>query len=73
MNVKAAVETTITKRTGAGRDSWIGARKSIEILIQRTGEVQIEAVGFKGNACEKATAAFEAALSAIKARRKKPA
>ncbi|MEA3207893.1 MAG: hypothetical protein QOE70_950 [Chthoniobacter sp.] len=48
------------------------SNKSIEVLIQPSGEVQIEAVGFKGNACEKATAALEAALGATKARRKKP-
>ena len=46
--------------------------KSVEILIQPTGDVQIEAVGFKGNACEKATAALEAALGVTKARTKKP-
>lgn len=46
--------------------------KSILIEISPTGEVQIEAVGFKGNACEKATAELEKALGAAKSRKKKP-
>ena len=46
--------------------------KQIEILIQPNGEIQIEAVGFKGGACEKATAAIEQALGVAGKRQKKP-
>jgi hypothetical protein len=46
--------------------------KSIEITVSATGEVSIEATGFKGNACEKATKAIEAALGTVAARKKKP-
>lgn len=46
--------------------------KSIEVIITPAGEVQIEAVGFKGNACEKATAELEAALGTTTAKKKKP-
>lgn len=46
--------------------------KQIIITVSATGELEIEAVGFKGNACEKATAALEKALGAPKSRKKKP-
>jgi len=36
--------------------------KTIEIIIGTTGEIQIDAVGFKGPDCEKATAFLEEAL-----------
>ncbi len=45
--------------------------KSIEITIEPTGELKIEAIGFKGGACEKATAAIEAALGQQSGPRKK--
>ena len=38
--------------------------KSIIINVSDTGEIKIEAIGFKGNACEKATKAIEQALGA---------
>lgn len=44
--------------------------KQILIDIDADGQVTIEAVGFKGNACEKATAAIEAALGVGKQNRK---
>lgn len=36
--------------------------KSLEIIIGTTGEVKIDAIGFTGNACEKATAEMQKAL-----------
>jgi hypothetical protein len=48
------------------------SQKHIAITVSPEGEVSIEAVGFKGNACEKATAALEKAMGAIKTRTKKP-
>jgi Protein of unknown function (DUF2997) len=36
--------------------------RSIEVIITPIGEVKIDAVGFKGVDCEKATAFLEAAL-----------
>ncbi len=46
--------------------------KSIEVLITPTGEVKIDAVGFKGVDCEKATAFLEQALGIEQVRIKKP-
>lgn len=37
-----------------------------------TGEVEIEAVGFKGQSCAQATAAYEKALGNVTATMKKP-
>jgi hypothetical protein len=47
-------------------------KPSIEILIQPTGELQIEGLGFKGSSCEAATKALEAALGVTTATKKKP-
>jgi hypothetical protein len=48
--------------------------KSLEITFKPDGTYEIEANGFKGRGCEKATEFLEQALSAgkIKSRRKKP-
>lgn len=46
--------------------------KSIVVIITPDGEVQIDAVGFKGTACEKATAEIEKALGVPSTRKKKP-
>lgn len=46
--------------------------KQIIIEVSATGELKIEAVGFKGNACEKATRALEEALGKPSNRKKKP-
>jgi hypothetical protein len=46
--------------------------KSIEIVISPIGEVQIDAVGFKGADCEKATKFLEEALGIICQKQKKP-
>lgn len=47
-------------------------KPSIEILIQPTGELQIEGIGFKGSSCEAATKALEQALGVRQATVKKP-
>jgi hypothetical protein len=47
-------------------------RKSIEILIEPSGELKIDAVSFTGADCEKATAFLEQALGQINARQRKP-
>ena len=44
----------------------------IEVVIGPTGEVKIDAVGFKGVDCEKATAFLEAALGIERTRVRKP-
>ncbi len=46
--------------------------KQIVINIAETGELTIEAVGYKGSACEKATKAMEQALGTPGKRSKKP-
>lgn len=45
--------------------------KKIIVEINTLGEVTIEAVGYKGGACEKATAAIEKALGSVVSRKKK--
>ena len=45
---------------------------TIEIIIGTTGEIQIDAVGFKGPDCEKATQFLEEALGVIGKKSKKP-
>jgi Protein of unknown function (DUF2997) len=46
--------------------------KTIEIIIGVGGEIQIDAVGFKGPDCEKATAFLEEALGVVGQKIKKP-
>lgn len=46
--------------------------RSIEVIINHTGEITIDAVGFKGADCEKATAFLENALGTKQNRKKKP-
>ena len=46
--------------------------RTIEIIIGTTGEIQIDAVGFKGPDCEKATAVLEEALGVVGQKIKKP-
>ena len=47
--------------------------KTIEVIIGPDGALKIDAVGFQGADCEKATAFLEKALGAVKGRQKKPA
>jgi hypothetical protein len=46
--------------------------RTIEIIIAPSGEIQIDAVGFKGPDCEKATKFLEEALGVVGLKRKKP-
>ncbi len=46
--------------------------RTIEILVTPTGEIEIDAVGFKGPDCEKATRFLEEALGAVGQKIKKP-
>jgi hypothetical protein len=46
--------------------------QSIEVVVQASGELAIEAYGFKGADCEKATAFLEQALGVIANKRRKP-
>jgi len=48
------------------------AQRTIEVVIGPDGSLKIEALGFKGADCEKATAFLEKALGRISGRSKKP-
>ena len=48
------------------------AKKSIEVVIEPGGGLRIEAMGFEGPDCEKATAFLEKALGRITEKRRKP-
>ena len=47
-------------------------KPTIEVLISPTGEIVIEAVGFKGADCEAATRFLEEALGVMNSKVKKP-
>jgi len=47
-------------------------KRTIEIIISPSGEVSIDAIGFKGADCERATAYLEQALGAVATKIKKP-
>ena len=47
-------------------------KRTIEITVSPTGELQIDAVGFKGSDCEQATQFLEEALGAQARKVKKP-
>ena len=46
--------------------------RTIEIIIGTTGEIQIDAVGFKGPDCEMATKFLEEALGVVGRKARKP-
>jgi hypothetical protein len=46
--------------------------KTIEITVSPIGEIQIDAVGFKGPDCERATKFLEEALGVVGQKVKKP-
>jgi hypothetical protein len=46
--------------------------RAIEIIVKPDGSLKIDAVGFQGADCEKATAFLEKALGTVKARQRKP-
>ena len=47
-------------------------RKTIEVVIGPDGSLKIDALGFKGADCERASAFLEKALGRISGRSKKP-
>lgn len=46
--------------------------RQIIVIVDSDGNVKIEAVGYKGPACTKATQALEEALGMVKSRDKRP-
>jgi hypothetical protein len=46
--------------------------RTIEIIVSASGEIQIDAVGFKGPDCEQATKFLEEALGTLGQKTKKP-
>ncbi len=46
--------------------------KTIEIIINSSGQLTINAAGFHGAACEQATAFLEKALGSVSQRQRKP-
>jgi hypothetical protein len=46
--------------------------KTVEVIVSSSGDIQIDAVGFKGGDCEKATRYLEEALGVVKGKIKKP-
>jgi hypothetical protein len=46
--------------------------RTIEIIFSSSGEIQIDAVGFKGADCEQATRFLEEALGKILQKQRKP-
>lgn len=47
-------------------------KRTIEVIISPSGDISINALGFKGADCEKATKALEEALGVVSNRVKKP-
>ena len=46
--------------------------KTIEVIVNTGGGIRIDAVGFKGADCEKATEFLEKALGTVKGKTRKP-
>ena len=46
-------------------------RKRIEVIVNKDGSLNIEALGFQGADCEKATAFLEKALGGTRSRKQK--
>ena len=46
--------------------------RTIDIIVSPQGDISIDAIGFKGADCEKATRALEEALGVVSHRVKKP-
>jgi hypothetical protein len=46
--------------------------RTIEVVVDAAGQIKIDAVGFQGADCEKATAFLEEALGRTTERQKKP-
>ena len=50
----------------------MNGKRSIEVTVDPSGEITIDAVGFKGADCEQATKYLEEALGIVGTRQKKP-
>ena len=48
-------------------------QRSIEVIVMPDGQLIVDAVGFKGAACDKATRFLEEALGQIASKQRKPA
>lgn len=48
-------------------------KRSIDVIVNTDGSLIIDAVGFKGPACDKATRFLEEALGQIASKQRKPA
>ena len=46
--------------------------RTIEVIVASDGSISIDAVGFQGTDCEKATAFLEDALGSVAGRQRKP-
>ena len=46
--------------------------RTIEVIVAPDGSLKIDAVGFQGSDCEKATAFLEEAMGQVNARQRKP-
>lgn len=46
--------------------------RSIEVTVTAEGDVDIEAIGYRGNSCEEATRHLEMALGQVQDRKLKP-
>jgi hypothetical protein len=47
-------------------------KQTIEVIVSPNGDIQIDAVGFKGADCEHATKFLEEALGCVTQKQKKP-
>jgi hypothetical protein len=47
-------------------------KQTIEVVISPTGEISIEAIGYKGSSCQQATEFLEKALGVCSTRQRKP-
>jgi len=47
-------------------------KRSIEVIVSPAGDISIEAISFKGAACEKATRFLEESLGVCSTRQRKP-
>ncbi len=47
-------------------------KPTIEVIVSPNGDIQIDAIAFKGADCEKATAFLEEALGVVAQKQKKP-
>jgi len=48
------------------------SQPSIEVVVHTDGRIEIDAVGYEGNDCEKATSWLERALGLFTSRKRKP-